>query len=90
MDDPVGCASTLAEAVRPRRVAKFKEIVEKVRRGSQLRHGRHLGACGRSAVRHAEVIFPTPNAHLAYEICKGPRHFGGILTDEIGSAVDGG
>ena len=30
-------------------------------------------------------IFPTPNAHLAYEICKGPRHFTGILTDEIGS-----
>ena len=32
-----------------------------------------------------KTIFPTPNAHLAYEICRGPRHFAGILTDEIGS-----
>jgi anaerobic selenocysteine-containing dehydrogenase len=30
-------------------------------------------------------VFGTKNAHLAYEICKGPRHFGGVLTDEKGS-----
>lgn len=30
-------------------------------------------------------LFGTPNAHLAYQVCKGPRHFGGIMTDEMGS-----
>ena len=30
-------------------------------------------------------VFGTHNFHSAYEICKGPRHFAGILTDEIGS-----
>jgi len=30
-------------------------------------------------------VFGTHNFHSAYEICKGPRHFGGVLTDEKGS-----
>ncbi len=30
-------------------------------------------------------LFGTPNAHLAYQVCKGPRHSAGIMTDEMGS-----
>lgn len=30
-------------------------------------------------------LFGTPNAHLAYQVCKGPRHWAGIMTDEMGS-----
>ncbi len=41
---------------------------------------------GPAALRHPEVRLPgTHNFHSAYEICKGPRHFGGVLTDEKGS-----
>jgi anaerobic selenocysteine-containing dehydrogenase len=47
--------------------------------------------CGTSRVwslgpyQGMKQLFGTPNAHLAYQVCKGPRHFGGILTDEMGS-----
>jgi anaerobic selenocysteine-containing dehydrogenase len=47
--------------------------------------------CGTSRVwslgpyQGMKQLFGTPNAHLAYQVCKGPRHFGGIMTDEMGS-----
>ncbi|MEE8715974.1 MAG: molybdopterin dinucleotide binding domain-containing protein [Coriobacteriales bacterium] len=47
--------------------------------------------CGTSRVwslgpyQGMKQLFGTPNAHLAYQVCKGPRHFAGILTDEMGS-----
>ncbi len=47
--------------------------------------------CGTSRVwslgpyQGMKQLFGTPNAHLAYQVCKGPRHFAGIMTDEMGS-----
>ncbi|WP_418864522.1 molybdopterin dinucleotide binding domain-containing protein [Slackia exigua] len=47
--------------------------------------------CGTSRVwslgpyQGMKQLFSTPNAHLAYQVCKGPRHFAGIMTDEMGS-----
>mgnify|MGYP002509779746 CR=1 FL=1 len=47
--------------------------------------------CGTSRVwslgpyQGMKQLFGTPNAHLAYQVCKGPRHWGGIMTDEMGS-----
>ncbi len=47
--------------------------------------------CGTSRVwslgpyQGMKQLFGTPNADLAYQVCKGPRHFAGIMTDEMGS-----
>ena len=47
--------------------------------------------CGTSRVwslgpyQGMKQLFGTPNAHLAYQVCKGPRHWAGIMTDEMGS-----
>ena len=47
--------------------------------------------CGTSRVwslgpyQGMKQLFGTPNAHIAYQVCKGPRHFAGSLTDEMGS-----
>ena len=83
-DDPGWVRISLGEAF-DEAGAKFNEIVAKY--GGQA----NFGMCGTSRVYSMapytclKSVFPTPNAHLAYEICKGPRHFAGVLTDELGS-----
>ncbi len=83
-DDPGWVRITLAEAF-DESGAKFRETVSKY--GGEA----HLSMCGTSRVYAMapyfgfKQIFPTPNAHLAWQICKGPRHFAGALTDEMGS-----
>lgn len=83
-DDPGWVRITLAEAF-DESGAKFKEIVEKYGGEANFAMGGTSRVWAQPPYGTLKSIFPTPNAHLAYEICKGPRHFGGILTDEIGS-----
>ena len=83
-DDPGWVRITLAEAF-DEAGAKFKEIVEKYGGEANFAMGGTSRVWAQPPYGTLKSIFPTPNAHLAYEICKGPRHFGGILTDEIGS-----
>ncbi len=75
---------TLAEAF-DESGAKFNEIVEKYGGDANFAMGGTSRVWAQPPYGTLKSIFPTTNAHLAYEICKGPRHFGGILTDEIGS-----
>ena len=83
-DDPGWVRITLAEAF-DEAGAKFNEIVEKYGGEANFAMGGTSRVWAQPPYGTLKSIFPTPNAHLAYEICKGPRHFGGILTDEIGS-----
>ena len=63
--------------------AKFNEIVEKYGGEANFAMGGTSRVWAQPPYGTLKSIFPTPNAHLAYEICKGPRHFGGILTDAV-------
>ena len=65
--------------------AKFAELVTKYGGQSCFSMGGTSRVWAQPPYGTLKSMFPTPNAHLAYEICKGPRHFGGILTDERGS-----
>ena len=64
---------------------KLTEIVNKYGGESVFAMGGTSRVWTQAPYGTLKQVFGTPNAHLAYEICKGPRHFGGILTDEIGS-----
>ena len=64
---------------------KFNEIVAKYGGDANFAMGGTSRVWAQPPYGTLKSIFPTTNAHLAYEICKGPRHFAGILTDEIGS-----
>ena len=64
---------------------KFGEIIDKYGGESIFAMGGTSRVWTQAPYGTLKKVFGTPNAHLAYEICKGPRHFGGILTDEIGS-----
>ncbi len=64
---------------------KFNEIVEKYTGEACFSMGGTSRVWAQPPYGTLSSVFPTHNRHLAYEICKGPRHFGGILTDEIGS-----
>ncbi len=64
---------------------KFNEIVEKYNGYANFSMGGTSRVWAQPPYGTLGSVFPTNNKHLAYEICKGPRHFGGILTDEIGS-----
>ena len=83
-DDPGWVRITLDEAFELSG-KKLGEVVDKY--GGQS----VFVMCGTSRVwslgpyQGMKQLFGTPNAHLAYQVCKGPRHFGGILTDEMGS-----
>ncbi len=83
-DDPGWVRITLAEAF-DEAGAKLNEIVEKYGGEANFAMGGTSRVWAQPPYGTLKSIFPTPNAHLAYEICKGPRHFAGILTDEIGS-----
>ncbi len=83
-DDPGWVRITLAEAF-DEAGEKLNEIVEKYGSQANFTMGGTSRVWAQPPYGTLKSIFPTPNAHLAYEICKGPRHFGGILTDEIGS-----
>ncbi|MCD8317172.1 MAG: molybdopterin-dependent oxidoreductase, partial [Eggerthellaceae bacterium] len=83
-DDPGWVRVSLADAMDDVG-AKFSEIVEKYGGESCFAMGGTSRVWAQPPYGTLKTVFPTPNAHLAYEICKGPRHFGGILTDEIGS-----
>ena len=83
-DDPGWIRITLAEAFDDAG-KKFNEVVEKYGGQACFCMGGTSRVWSQPPYGTLKSIFPTPNAHLAYEICKGPRHFGGILTDEIGS-----
>lgn len=65
--------------------AKLREITDKYGGEACFAMGGTSRVWAQPPYGTLKSIFPTPNAHLAYEICKGPRHFAGILTDEIGS-----
>jgi anaerobic selenocysteine-containing dehydrogenase len=80
-EDPGWQRITLAEAF-DESGQKFNEIVEKY-------GGPSVFVCGGTSRIYCmapygtfKSLFPTPNAHLAQEICKGPRHFATIMTDE--------
>ena len=83
-DDPGWVRISLADAF-DEAGAKFNEIVEKYGGEANFAMGGTSRVWAQPPYGTLKSIFPTPNAHLAYEICKGPRHFAGILTDEIGS-----
>ena len=83
-NDPGWVRITLAEAF-DEAGAKFNEIVKKYGGEANFAMGGTSRVWAQPPYGTLKSIFPTPNAHLAYEICKGPRHFAGILTDEIGS-----
>ena len=83
-DDPGWVRITLAEAF-DYSGKKLNEIVEKYGGQACFAMGGTSRVWAQPPYGTLASIFPTPNKHLAYEICKGPRHFGGILTDEIGS-----
>ncbi len=83
-DDPGWVRISLAEGF-DEAGAKFKEIVEKYGGEANFSMGGTSRVWAQPPYGTLKSIFPTPNAHLAYEICKGPRHFGGVLTDEKGS-----
>ncbi|MCD8315783.1 MAG: molybdopterin-dependent oxidoreductase, partial [Eggerthellaceae bacterium] len=83
-DDPGWVRITLDEAFQTTG-EKLGEVVDKY--GGQS----VFVMCGTSRVwslgpyQGMKTLFPTPNAHLAYQVCKGPRHFAGIMVDEMGS-----
>ncbi|MGN0038836.1 MAG: molybdopterin dinucleotide binding domain-containing protein [Coriobacteriales bacterium] len=83
-DDPGWIRISLAEAF-DEAGAKFNEIVEKYGGDACFAMGGTSRVWAQPPYGTLKSIFPTTNAHLAYEICKGPRHFGGQMTDEIGS-----
>ena len=83
-DDPGWVRISLADAF-DEAGAKFNEIVSKYGGEANFAMGGTSRVWAQPPYGTLKTIFPTPNAHLAYEICKGPRHFAGILTDEIGS-----
>ena len=83
-DDPGWVRISLADAF-DEAGAKFNEIVSKYGGEVNFAMGGTSRVWAQPPYGTLKSIFPTPNAHLAYEICKGPRHFAGILTDEIGS-----
>lgn len=83
-DDPGWVRISLGEAF-DEAGAKLNEIVAKYGGEANFAMGGTSRVWAQPPYGTLKSIFPTPNAHLAYEICKGPRHFGGILTDEIGS-----
>ena len=83
-DDPGWVRISLADAF-DEAGAKFNEIVSKYGGEANFAMGGTSRVWAQPPYGTLKSIFPTPNAHLAYEICKGPRHFAGILTDEIGS-----
>ena len=83
-DDPGWVRISLADAFDECGV-KLNEIVEKYGGQACFCMGGTSRIWAQTPYGTLKSIFPTPNAHLAYEICKGPRHFAGILTDEIGS-----
>lgn len=83
-NDPGWVRVTLGEAF-DEAGSKLKEIVDKYGGEANFAMGGTSRVWAQPPYGTLKSIFPTPNAHLAYEICKGPRHFGGILTDEIGS-----
>lgn len=83
-DDPGWIRIPLAQAF-DEAGAKFSEIVAKYGGQSCFSMGGTSRVWAQPPYGTLKSVFPTPNAHLAYEICKGPRHFGGILTDERGS-----
>lgn len=83
-DDPGWVRITLDEAFKTCG-EKFNEIVSKYGGEACFAMGGTSRVWTQAPYGTLKGIFKTPNAHLAYEICKGPRHFAGILTDEIGS-----
>ena len=83
-DDPGWVRISLGEAF-DEAGAKLNEVVEKYGPEANFAMGGTSRVWAQPPYGTLKSIFPTPNAHLAYEICKGPRHFAGILTDEIGS-----
>ena len=83
-DDPGWIRISLAQAF-DESGAKLNEIVEKYGGDACFAMGGTSRVWAQPPYGTLASIFPTTNKHLAYEICKGPRHFGGILTDEVGS-----
>jgi anaerobic selenocysteine-containing dehydrogenase len=83
-DDPGWVRITLEEGFKLMG-ERFGEIVDKYGGESIFAMGGTSRVWTQAPYGTLKQVFGTPNAHLAYEICKGPRHFGGILTDEIGS-----
>ena len=81
-DDPGWVRITLAEAF-DEAGAKFNEIVEKYGGEANFAMGGTSRVWAQPPYGTLKSIFPTPNAHLAYEICKGPRHFATLMCSSF-------
>ncbi|RKI97240.1 twin-arginine translocation signal domain-containing protein [bacterium D16-34] len=83
-DDPgwvrVGFADAMDEIG-----AKYNELIDKYGGKSIFSMGGTSRVWAQPPYGTLKSVFGTHNFHSAYEICKGPRHFGGVLTDEKGS-----
>ena len=83
-DDPGWVRVNFAEAM-DEIGAKYNELIDKYGGKSIFSMGGTSRVWAQPPYGTLKSVFGTHNFHSAYEICKGPRHFGGVLTDEKGS-----
>ena len=83
-DDPGWMRVNFAEAM-DEIGAKYNELIDKYGGKSIFSMGGTSRVWAQPPYGTLKSVFGTHNFHSAYEICKGPRHFGGVLTDEKGS-----
>ena len=83
-DDPGWVRVNFAEAM-DEVGAKYNELISKYGGKSIFSMGGTSRVWAQPPYGTLKSVFGTHNFHSAYEICKGPRHFGGVLTDEKGS-----
>ena len=83
-DDPGWVRVNFAEAM-DEIGAKYNELIAKYGGKSIFSMGGTSRVWAQPPYGTLKSVFGTHNFHSAYEICKGPRHFGGVLTDEKGS-----
>ena len=87
-DDPGWVRVNFAEAM-DEIGAKYNELIDKYGGKSIFSMGGTSRVWAQPPYGTLKSVFGTHNFHSAYEICKGPRHFGGAHRRE-GLAVDGG
>lgn len=64
---------------------KFQELIDRYGGECLFAMGGTSRVWSMGAYGDLKVLFNTPNGHLAYEICKGPRHMASLITDDMGS-----
>lgn len=83
-DDPQWKRVSFDEALEIS-ATKFKEVQEKYGGQSIFTEGGTGRLWSMAPYAGFKVVLGTPNAWVAYQVCKGPRHFGGLLVDEHAS-----